>query len=106
VFDPERKLEIGKDPINVLVINAGLLTNRIKEEAERLYSSNKHKCILIHCEDLRNRYFGADEKNIEKIAWEGHVGGRFSAFTVAHTTVLSINFPALLYKQLLSVVPL
>lgn len=67
VFDPERKLEIGKDPINVLIINAGLLTNRIKEEAERLYSSNKHKCILIHCEDLRNRYFGADEKNIEKI---------------------------------------
>lgn len=67
LFDPERKLEIGKDPVNVLIINAGLLTNRIKEEAERLYSSNKHKCILIHCEDLRNRYFGADEKNIEKI---------------------------------------
>jgi hypothetical protein len=67
VFDPERKLEIGKEPINVLIINAGLLTNRIKEEAERLYSLNKNKCILIHCEDLRNRYFGADEKNIEKI---------------------------------------
>ena len=24
-----RKLEIGKEPINVLIINAGLLTNRI-----------------------------------------------------------------------------
>ena len=66
-FDPERTVSIGKDPINVLIINGGLLTNRIKEEAERLYSANKHKCILIHCEDLRSRYFGADEKNVEKI---------------------------------------
>lgn len=32
----------------------------------------------------------AEEKNIEKIAWEGDVGGRFSAFTVPHLTVLSI----------------
>jgi hypothetical protein len=66
-FDPERKIEVGKEPINVLVINGGLLTNRIKEEAERLYSANKHKCVLIHSEDLRNRYFGADTNNIEKI---------------------------------------
>lgn len=32
----------------------------------------------------------AEEKNIEKIAWEGDVGGRFSAFTTPHLTVLSI----------------
>lgn len=32
----------------------------------------------------------AEEKNIEKIAWQGDIGGRFSAFTVAHTTVLQI----------------
>ncbi len=32
----------------------------------------------------------AEEKNIEKLEWEGNVGGRFSAFTVAHTTILSI----------------
>lgn len=32
----------------------------------------------------------AEEKNIEKIEWEGNIGGRFSAFTIAHTTILSI----------------
>lgn len=32
----------------------------------------------------------AEEKEIERLLWEGEVGGRFSAFTVAHTTVLSI----------------
>ncbi len=32
----------------------------------------------------------AKEKNIECIEWEGDIGGRFSAFTIAHTTVLSI----------------
>jgi glucose-6-phosphate isomerase len=32
----------------------------------------------------------AEEKNIEKLKWEGNVGGRFSAFTIAHITVLSI----------------
>ena len=67
IFDPDRKIDIGKEPVNVLIINGGLLTNRIKEEAERLYSSNQRKCVIIHCEDLLNRYFGADETNIEKI---------------------------------------
>ncbi|MCL5795442.1 MAG: hypothetical protein M1338_03725 [Patescibacteria group bacterium] len=32
----------------------------------------------------------AEEKNIKKIAWDGEVGGRFSAFTTPHLTVLSI----------------
>jgi glucose-6-phosphate isomerase len=32
----------------------------------------------------------AEEKGIEKIEWQGDVGGRFSAFTIAHTKVLSI----------------
>jgi glucose-6-phosphate isomerase len=32
----------------------------------------------------------AKEKGIEKIEWEGNIGGRFSAFTVAHSTVLAI----------------
>lgn len=32
----------------------------------------------------------AEEKGIEKIEWEGNIGGRFSVFTVAHTTVLSM----------------
>jgi glucose-6-phosphate isomerase len=32
----------------------------------------------------------AEEKGIEKIKWEDGIGGRFSAFTVAHTKVLSI----------------
>ena len=32
----------------------------------------------------------AEEKNIEKIEWEKDVGGRFSAFTTPHITILSI----------------
>jgi glucose-6-phosphate isomerase len=32
----------------------------------------------------------AEEKGIERLAWEHDIGGRFSAFTVAHTAVLSI----------------
>lgn len=32
----------------------------------------------------------AEEKGIEKIEWEDNIGGRFSAFTVAHTAVLFI----------------
>ncbi|MFH0804122.1 MAG: hypothetical protein V1896_00785 [Candidatus Zambryskibacteria bacterium] len=32
----------------------------------------------------------AEQKGIEHLPWEKEVGGRFSAFTVAHTTVLSI----------------
>jgi glucose-6-phosphate isomerase len=32
----------------------------------------------------------AEEKRMEHLPWEGDIGGRFSAFTIAHTTVLSI----------------
>jgi len=32
----------------------------------------------------------AESKNIEKIAWEGDVGGRFSAFTAPHLAILEI----------------
>jgi glucose-6-phosphate isomerase len=32
----------------------------------------------------------AESKNIARLDWEGDVGGRFSAFTVAHTTFLKI----------------
>lgn len=32
----------------------------------------------------------AETKNFEKIAWHGNVGGRFSAFTVAHTFFMNI----------------
>jgi len=32
----------------------------------------------------------AEEKKIEKLPWEGETGGRFSAFTTPHLTVLSI----------------
>jgi len=32
----------------------------------------------------------AEEKGIECLPWQDDVGGRFSAFTVAHTTILSI----------------
>jgi hypothetical protein len=66
-FDPERNIEVGKEPVNVIVFNGGLLTNRILEEAERLKAANKNKCILIHAEDLHNKYFGADKDSVEKI---------------------------------------
>lgn len=32
----------------------------------------------------------AESKGLERLAWEGDIGGRFSAFTVAHTSVLEI----------------
>jgi len=32
----------------------------------------------------------AEEKGIERLLWQGDVGGRFSAFTTPHTTILSI----------------
>jgi glucose-6-phosphate isomerase len=32
----------------------------------------------------------AESKNMEKLPWENGVGGRFSAFTVAHTAILQI----------------
>lgn len=32
----------------------------------------------------------AEEKNIEKIEWPENIGGRFSAFSIPHTSVLSI----------------
>jgi glucose-6-phosphate isomerase len=32
----------------------------------------------------------AEEKEVEKIEWDGEVGGRFSAFTTPHLTVLSL----------------
>ncbi len=32
----------------------------------------------------------AEEKDMELLEWEGDIGGRWSAFTVAHTTVLSL----------------
>ena len=33
----------------------------------------------------------AESKNISILPWEGDIGGRWSAFTVAHTTVLSLG---------------
>ena len=66
-FDPERTFEIGKDPINVLIVNGGLLTNRITEEAEQLVATTKHKCMLVHVNSLSRKTFGASEENIEKI---------------------------------------
>lgn len=67
VFDPERKFVIGKSPINVIVINGGLLTNRIKEEADRLLTTTKTKTILVHAEDMHDRFIGANKDSIEKI---------------------------------------
>ena len=66
-FDPDRKGVKGKVPVNIIVTNCGLLTNRILDEAERLFTANKTKCLLIHCNDLRNKTYGSNPENVEKI---------------------------------------
>lgn len=66
-FDPDRKYVQGAVPINVIITNCGLLTNRILDEAERLFTANKTKCLLVHCNDLRKKSFGANVENVEKI---------------------------------------
>lgn len=67
VFNPERKFVTGKKPINVLIVNGGLITNRIVQEAQNLFDKNSTKTILIHSKDIHRRYFGADKENVEKI---------------------------------------
>ena len=66
-FDPDRKGIKGKIPVNVIVTNGALLTNRILDEAERLFAISKTKCLLVHCNDLHNKSYGANPENVEKI---------------------------------------
>lgn len=47
------------------------------------------RVVIISTPDS-NLWKLAESKNIETISWEGEVGGRFSAFTVAHTFFMSI----------------
>src|SRR3989338_4139927 len=54
------------------------------------FGSPLNKRVLIISSPNSPLWKLAEEKEIEKIEWEGDIGGRFSAFTIAHTKVLSI----------------
>lgn len=47
------------------------------------------RCVIVSTKESPLWQLGND-KNIKCLEWEGDVGGRFSAFTIAHTTVLTI----------------
>jgi hypothetical protein len=66
-FDPSRNFEEGEKQVNVIITNAGMLTNRIKEIADSMMSSNGKKVVVIHCGTYLRREFGANADSIEKI---------------------------------------
>jgi glucose-6-phosphate isomerase len=57
--------------------------------SEKFGSSTNERVIVISSPETP-LWKLAEENRMEKLAWEGNVGGRFSAFTVAHITILSI----------------
>ena len=66
-FDTDRNIELGKDPVNVIVANVNSATKDIIDEAERLKKLNSYKTILIHSKNLHSRSYGIDENNTKKI---------------------------------------
>ncbi|MEK7200625.1 MAG: hypothetical protein AAB672_00635 [Patescibacteria group bacterium] len=64
--------------------------NKIFEIMSKMPFDTINERILIISTPNSTLWKIAEEKEAEKIEWEGNTGGRFSAFTVAHTTVLSI----------------
>jgi hypothetical protein len=65
-FDPERDIKTGS-PVNVIILNGGLFTKRLVEEAELINAKNKSLCVLVHVKNIRSKSYGASEENIEKI---------------------------------------
>lgn len=57
--------------------------------SEKFEDFVKERTIIISQKDTTLWQIG-EEKNIERLEWEGDIGGRFSAFTIAHKTVLEI----------------
>ncbi|MEK7669041.1 MAG: hypothetical protein AAB350_00400 [Patescibacteria group bacterium] len=57
--------------------------------SEKFGEPIKDRVIIISTEDSP-LWKLAEQKEIEKIAWDEGVGGRFSAFTTPHITVLSV----------------
>lgn len=57
--------------------------------SEKFGQSAEERVLVISTKDSP-LWKLADEKGLAKIEWEGDVGGRFSAFTAVHTTVLEI----------------
>ncbi len=49
----------------------------------------KNRIVVVSLADSK-LWKLAEEKNIEKLAWQAGVGGRFSAFTVPHLAILNI----------------
>lgn len=65
-FDGERKVALGEKPANIVIVNGGMITNRIIDEVERLKNLNGNKCILVHAVNLNHTY-GVSEDNVEKV---------------------------------------
>jgi glucose-6-phosphate isomerase len=57
--------------------------------SEKFGDLTAERTIIISTKDTTLWKIG-EEKKIECLEWEGDVGGRFSAFTLVHTTVLAI----------------
>lgn len=66
-FDTDRNIELGKDPVNVIIANVNSATKDIIDEAERLKKLNGYKTILIHSKNLHERSYGIDGNNTKKI---------------------------------------
>lgn len=99
----EKIENIIKNEINNLEEAVFVVISKSGETTETLYSFDKvfeiaiqkfgdevcKRCAVITTKGTRLHNL-AREKNLEFISWEGNIGGRFSAFTIAHTFVLEI----------------
>ncbi|KKQ78125.1 MAG: hypothetical protein A3A96_00475 [Candidatus Zambryskibacteria bacterium RIFCSPLOWO2_01_FULL_39_39] len=57
--------------------------------SEKFGASTNERVVVISSKNSQ-LWNLAEEKGIEKLPWEGETGGRFSAFTTPHITILSI----------------
>jgi len=88
---------VGLDDIALITISKSGKTAETLESFHKIFDilsekfgkSIEERVIVISSEDTP-LWKIAEQKGIEKIKWDGNVGGRFSAFTIAHTTPLTI----------------
>ncbi|NLE07496.1 MAG: hypothetical protein GX627_02725 [Parcubacteria group bacterium] len=63
---------------------------KISKILEKKFSNSFNERTLIISTKDSPLWQEAEERNMECVEWEGNIGGRFSAFTIAHTAILSI----------------
>lgn len=88
---------LNPDELALLVISKSGKTSETLESfskvseilSEKFGSLATERTLVISTKDTPLWQL-AEEKNIERLEWEGDIGGRFSAFTKVHTTVLAI----------------